>query len=51
MPKQTNRDFAKNEDFIQRCEKAKVQPTKRQASKFRLGKGSVFKFGKVVKND
>ena len=47
MPKQTNKEFAaKNEDFIQRCEKAKVEPTKRQASKFRMGKGSAFKLGK-----
>ena len=46
MPKQTNRDFAKTEDFIQRCKKAKVEPTKRQASKFRMGKGKAFKLGK-----
>jgi hypothetical protein len=47
MAKQTNKEFAsKNEDFIRRCEAAKVKPTKRQASKFRMGKGSAFKLGK-----
>ena len=49
MAKQTNKEFAaKNEDFIRRCEAAKVEPTKRQASKFRMGKGKTFKLGKEV---
>lgn len=42
----TNKEFSRTKDFIELCEKAKVKPTKRQASKFRMGKGDLFKFGK-----
>jgi hypothetical protein len=37
----TNSNFSwKNETFVQACEIAKVEPTTRQASKFRLGRGA-----------
>ena len=40
----TNKEFAeKNGSFRGACVKAKVLPTKRQASKFRRGLGSAFK--------
>lgn len=38
----TNREFAKVAHFQRACERAGVQPTKRQASKFRRGKGRAF---------
>ena len=39
-----NREFSKNDkEFIERCKKAKVEPTKRQASKFRRGKGLAYR--------
>lgn len=39
-----NKVFAmKDKGFLAACEKAGVQPTARQASKFRLGKGAAFK--------
>jgi predicted HicB family RNase H-like nuclease len=44
-----NREFAKSdENFIKACEKAGVQPTRRQASKFRRGFGLAFKHRKGV---
>lgn len=43
----THREFAgTNEVFIKACELAKVKPTMRQASKFRLKRGSAFQFKK-----
>ncbi len=39
----TNKQFSMTKDFIDLCEKAKVKPTKRQASKFRMGKGELYK--------
>lgn len=42
----TNKEFSRDPDFIKICEQAKVKPTKRQASKFRLGKGLLHWFGK-----
>ena len=40
----TNRDFALHDRLFKRaCEKASIPPTKRQASKFRRGKGRAFK--------
>lgn len=40
----TNRKFAENDTiFNSSCSEAGVNPTKRQASKFRLGKGIAFK--------
>lgn len=39
----TNREYSKTEAFIKLCEEAKVKPTKRQASKFRMGKGILYK--------
>lgn len=39
-----NKEFAeKDVNFIRCCEAAGVEPTKRQASKFRNGKGRAFK--------
>jgi hypothetical protein len=35
----TNREFAKGEHFQLKCMEAKVEPTKRQASKYRRGLG------------
>jgi len=43
--KQTNIDYSeKNEVFKCACKLAKTPPTQRQASKYRMGKGSAFKF-------
>lgn len=40
-----NKTFAKtNPLFLKSCELAKVQPTVRQASKFRMGKGTAFEW-------
>lgn len=42
--KVTNKKFAEmDEAFKNACIKANIQPTKRQASKFRRGKGIAFK--------
>jgi len=39
----TNRDFAlNNEEFRQACARAGIQPTQRQASKFRLRDGKAY---------
>jgi len=39
--RQTNRDFAeKNGTFIAACGEAGVEPTKRQAAKYRKGRGA-----------
>jgi hypothetical protein len=40
----TNKEFKKDNVFIKACELANVDTTTRQASKFRMGKGSAFKF-------
>lgn len=41
----TNKTFAKYDmKFIQACEKIGIKPTKRQASKWRMRKGSAWKF-------
>jgi len=41
---QTNREFAKTDtEFQRKCELAKVNPTKRQASKFRRGEGAAYR--------
>jgi len=39
----TNKKFSEQESFIKSCESAGIKPTKRQASKFRRGKGIVYK--------
>jgi len=40
----TNKEFAKtDENFRSLCKKLDVEPTKRQASKFRMKKGIVWK--------
>ena len=44
--KQTNRQFAGNEDFKLFCGIADIKPTKRQASKYRMKKGAAFNRGK-----
>ena len=42
-----NREFSKDKEFIEYCKKAKVEPTKRQASKFRRKMGLAYKVGKA----
>lgn len=39
----TNKEYANSKDFTEKCEKVGVKPTKRQASKYRNKKGSVYK--------
>lgn len=39
----TNKEFANNEAFRIACDRCNVKPTVRQASKFRMKKGKVFK--------
>jgi hypothetical protein len=40
----TNKEYAKeNKDFREACEKVKIEPTKRQASKYRHKKGKAWK--------
>lgn len=47
LPKVTNTKFAKeNDDFRKACELANVEPTARQASKFRNKRGSAFRVGR-----
>jgi hypothetical protein len=43
-----NREFTADADFKAACEAAKVPPTKRQASKFRMGKGQAFNVGRLL---
>lgn len=43
----TNKQFCERDEvFKLSCELAKTKPTKRQASKFRMGKGSAINFKK-----
>lgn len=48
MTKQmTNKEFAKtNQQFISACQKAGVEPTKRQAAKWRRKTGIAYKEGR-----
>ena len=46
----TNKDFAKLDWFKKKCVGAGVQATKRQASKFRNSKGTVFALGRGGEN-
>lgn len=39
----TNKKFARADSFMKACEEHDVMPTKRQASKFRMGKGKLWK--------
>lgn len=40
----TNKEYAENDiGFIEYCRNAGIKPTKRQASKFRNGKGLAYK--------
>jgi hypothetical protein len=42
-----NKEFAqKDQAFINACEKVGIKPTKRQASKWRAGKGLAYKKGR-----
>ena len=46
----TNREMTKNDKtFLKACENAGVDPTKRQASKFRRGMGLAYKIMKRTK--
>ena len=43
MAKKTNKDFAKEDNAFQTaCTKAGVEPTARQASKYRMQKGKAY---------
>jgi hypothetical protein len=42
----TNKMFKNDENFVKFCKKAGIEPTARQASKFRMGKGLAFKHRK-----
>jgi hypothetical protein len=44
----TNKKFSEDGFFKACCEKAHVEPTTRQASKFRMEKGRAFKVRKQV---
>ena len=39
----TNKEFKSDGNFVKACEKAGIEPTARQASKFRMGKGLAYK--------
>ncbi len=41
-----NKSVLESKEFISMCEKAKIEPTKRQASKYRRKTGRAYKFGK-----
>lgn len=47
----TNANFTKDASFKLRCEVAGVQPTKRQASKYRSGKGRAYRVTLKQLND
>ena len=49
--KTTNRDFAKSGDplFMKSCELAHVPPTKRQVSKWRMGRGLAYEHRNAAK--
>jgi predicted HicB family RNase H-like nuclease len=48
----TNRKFFESDEyFIKACSEASVTPTKRQASKFRLGRGLAYKTLKGRKDE
>lgn len=38
-----NRQFSKDKEFIESCKRARVEPTKRQASKFRRKTGLAYR--------
>jgi hypothetical protein len=42
----TNRQFSETKGFMDACSKVGIEPTQRQASKFRMGKGIAYKEGK-----
>lgn len=42
MKKTTNRAFSTSDFFTRLCVSLGIKPTKRQASKYRLGKGSAY---------
>lgn len=39
----TNKSFSENKRFAKMCNHANIKATKRQASKFRMGKGYLYK--------
>lgn len=47
----TNKKFTEDEFFKACCKKAGVDPTIRQASKFRMEKGSAYKVRKQVNKE
>lgn len=47
----TNREYAKEQIFLNHCKKANVKPTTKQASKFRRGLGAVYKISVAGEKD
>ncbi len=45
-PTMTHAEFLKNDTFQAACSRAQVQPTTRQASKYRRGMGAAYKMRK-----
>ncbi len=46
----TNKEFLKDKAFLECCKKANIEPSKRQASKFRNKKGIAYKYHEEVKD-
>jgi hypothetical protein len=44
----TNKAWSASEQFAEMCKQANVKPTRRQASKYRNKKGSLYNFNKGV---
>mgnify|MGYP001085231675 CR=1 FL=1 len=38
----TNKEYSENPKFVEACNKAGIEPTARQASKFRMKKGKAY---------
>jgi hypothetical protein len=38
----TNRELSKEDWFVKACNSRGIEPTKRQASKYRMGKGRLY---------
>jgi hypothetical protein len=51
MIKMTNKKFTEDEFFVACCKEASVDPTMRQASKFRNKKGSAYRVRMSVKKN
>lgn len=47
----TNKEFTNDAEFVNFCNSAKVEPTARQASKFRMQRGAAFAVAGPVLKD